>query len=223
MNYADLKTAVRDTLEINLPDGVLDNLTQQAEQLIYNTVQLATLRKNQKAQLSANNKYLSAPGDFLSVYSLAVVTGVVGGNIDTGTYSYLLNKDVNFIRQAYPGPNSTGVPKHYGIFGPATDASNELTFILGPTPDAAYWVELHYYYYPESIVTAGTTWLGDNFDSALLNGVLLQGIRFIKGEPDAVKLYDGLYSQSLGLLKQLGDGKQRMDAYRDGQVIVEVK
>jgi len=223
VNYTELKAAVRDTIEVNIPDGDLNTLIKQAEQLIYNTVQLATLRKNQKAQLSANNKYLSAPGDFLSVYSLAVVTGVTGGDLDTGSYAYLLNKDVNFIRQAYPTPNSTGVPKHYAIFGPATAASNELTFILGPTPDQAYWVELHYYYYPESIVTATNTWLSDNFDSALLNGTLVQAIRFTKGEPEMVKLYDNLYTQSMILLKQLGDGKQRMDAYRDGQVIVEVR
>lgn len=220
MNYADLKTAVRDTLEINIPDAVLDMLTKQAEQKIYNTVQLASLRRNQTATLSAGNKYLSAPGDFLSVYSLAVVTD---GNLNTGTFSFLLNKDVNFIREAYPTPNATGVPKHYAIFGPASDNSNELTFILGPTPDQAYPVELHYYYYPQSIVTSGTTWLGDNFDSALLNGVLIEGIRFIKGDEQSVRLYETLYAQALMLLKQLGDGKQRMDAYRDGQVRVEVK
>lgn len=220
MNYADLKTAVRDTLEVNIPDSVLDTLTEQAEQKLYNTVQLSSLRRNQTATLSAGNKYLAAPGDFLSVYSLAVVTG---GTLSTGSFSYLLNKDVNFIREAYPTPNATGVPKHYAIFGPASDNSNELTFILGPTPDQAYPVELHYYYYPESIVTASTTWLGDNFDTALLNGVLMEGIRFTKGSQEMVKLYESLYLQSITLLKQLGDGKQRMDAYRDGQVRVEVK
>jgi hypothetical protein len=220
VNYADLKTAVRDTLEINIPDSVLDMLTKQAEQKIYNTVQLASLRRNQTATLSAGNKYLSAPGDFLSVYSLAVVTG---GNLNTGTFSFLLNKDVNFIREAYPTANATGAPKHYAIFGPASDNSNELTFILGPTPDQAYPVELHYYYYPESIVTTGTTWLGDNFDSALLNGVLIEGIRFTKGDEQSVRLYETLYTQAIVLLKQLGDGKQRMDAYRDGQVRIQVK
>jgi hypothetical protein len=220
VNYADLKTAVRDTLEINIPDSVLDMLTKQAEQKIYNTVQLSSLRRNQTATLSAGNKYLSAPGDFLSVYSLAVVTG---GTLSTGSFSFLLNKDVNFIREAYPTPNATGAPKHYAIFGPASDNSNELTFILGPTPDQAYPVELHYYYYPDSIVTTGTTWLGDNFDSALLNGVLIEGIRFIKGDELSIKLYETLYAQAIVLLKQLGDGKQRMDAYRDGQVRIEVK
>ncbi len=220
MNYTDLKQAVKDILENEFSDSVLGMLTKQAEQKIYNSVQIASLRRNQTATLSVSNKYLSAPGDFLSVYSLAVVTG---GTLSTGTFSYLLNKDVNFIREAYPTPNSTGVPKHYAIFGPASDNSNELTFILGPTPDQAYPVELHYYYYPDSIVTTGTTWLGDNFDSALLNGVLIEAIRFIKGEQDTVQLYETLYSQAILLLKQLGDGKQRMDAYRDGQVKIQVK
>ena len=220
MNYTDLKQAVKDTLENEFSNTVLDMLTKQAEQKIYNTVQIASLRRNQTATLSANNKYLSAPGDFLSVYSLAVVTG---GTLSTGTFSFLLNKDVNFIREAYPTPNATGVPKHYAIFGPATEDSNELTFILGPTPDQAYPVELHYYYYPASIVSTGQTWLGDNFDTALLNGVLMEGIRFMKGEQEQVQLYETMYSQAILLLKQLGDGKQRMDAYRDGQVRIEVK
>ena len=219
MNYTELKQAVKDTLENEFSNTVLDMLTKQAEQKIYNSVQVASLRRNQTATLSANNKYLSAPGDFLSPFSLAVVTG---GSFSTGTYSYLLNKDVNFIREAYPTANDTGVPKYYAIFGPATEDSRELTFILGPTPDQAYSVELHYYYYPESIVTANTTWLGDNFDSALLNGVLIEAIRFIKGEPDQVKFYETLYAQAIVLLKQLGDGKQRMDAYRDGQFRMKV-
>jgi len=193
----------------------MNTFIRQAEQRIYNTVQLASLRKNMTGTLSANNKYLSCPGDFLSAYSLAVVDG-------SGNYEYLLNKDVNFIRQAYPNPTSTGLPKYYAIFGPATTDATELSFILGPTPDEAYAVELHFYYYPESIVTAGTTWLGDNFDSALLNGTMVEAIRFMKGEQDMVKLYQDMYLQSIALLKNLGDGKQRMDAYRDGQVKVQV-
>jgi hypothetical protein len=134
----------------------------------------------------------------------------------------LLNKDVNFIRQAYPNPATTGKPKHYAIFGPRSDDVNELSFIIGPTPDAAYNAELHYFYYPESIVTAGETWLGENFDSALLNGALVEAIRYMKGEPDMVKFYQEMYLQSIALLKNLGDGKQRMDAYRDGQVRIQV-
>ncbi len=189
---------------------------QQAEQKIYNTVQLANLRKNVTGSLTANNKYLAAPNDFLSVYSLAIYP-VAGGN-----YEFLLDKDVNFIRQAYPNPATTGKPKHYAIFGPQSNDVNELTFILGPTPDTAYAAELHYYYYPESIVTAGVTWLGENFDSALLNGSLVEAIRFMKGEADMVKLYQDMYMQALSLLKNLGDGKQRTDTYRDGQTRVNV-
>ena len=211
MTYNELVTAVQDYCENTFPTVDMNTFIKQAEQRIYNTVQLASLRKNMTGTLSANNKYLSCPGDFLSAYSLAVVDG-------SGNYEYLLNKDVNFIRQAYPNPTSTGLPKYYAIFGPATTDATELSFILGPTPDTNYAVELHFYYYPESIVTAGVTWLGDNFDSALLNGTMVEAIRFMKGEPDLVKLYQDTYIQSIGLLKNLGDGKQRMDAYRDGQV-----
>jgi hypothetical protein len=212
MNYTELKQNIKDICENDFPDSALDMFTQQAEQKIYNTVQLANLRKNMTGNLQASNKYLSTPEDFLSVYSLAVYPA--SGN---GDYLYLLNKDVNFIREAYPNPASTGKPKHYAIFGPNINNVNELTFIVGPTPDVNYKVELHYYYYPESIVTAGTTWLGDNFDSALLNGALIEAIRYMKGEDADVKNYEKLYLQAISLLKQLGDGKQRMDAYRDGQ------
>jgi hypothetical protein len=174
------------------------------------------LRKNVTGTLTANNKYLAAPNDFLSVYSLAIYPAA-GGN-----YEFLLDKDVNFIRQAYPNPATTGKPKHYAIFGPQSNDVNELTFILGPTPDATYAAELHYYYYPESIVTAGETWLGENFDSALLNGALVEAIRFMKGEADMVKLYQDMYMQAIALLKNLGDGKQRTDTYRDGQTRIKV-
>lgn len=304
MQYTELATNVEDILENSFTDAQMAMLVRQAEQNIYNTVQIANLRKNQYAQLSANNQYLSAPGDFLSVYSLAVIENVTNGNINTGSYTYLINKDVNFIREAYPPPNSTGLPKHYAIFGPQYNLDTELSFIVGPTPDQAYYVELHYYYYPESIVqgaittlgsitagssytngtyfgvpltggsgsgatarivisggavtsvtlqnpgvfyavgdtlsvaassvggtgsgfsipvsavanAAGTTWLGDNFDSALLNGTIVEGARFIKAETEQIAVYRGMYDASLTLLKNLGDGKQRMDAYRDGQV-----
>jgi hypothetical protein len=151
---------------------------------------------------------------------MAVVTGVTGGNINTGSYEYLLNKDVNFIRQAYPTPNDSGVPKYYALFGPTvsgTTISDELSFILGPTPDGVYYVELHYYYYPESIVTASTSWLGDNFDSVLLYGSLVEAYTFMKGEADMMALYDGKYKEALMLAKRLGDGLERSDAYRSGQ------
>lgn len=126
------------------------------------------------------------------------------------------------MREAYPNPATTGKPKHYAIFGPQSNDVNELTFMVGPTPDASYGAELHYYYYPESIVTAGQTWLGDNFDSALLYGTMCEAITYIKGEADMVKLYNDRYVQAIALLKNLGDGKQRGDAYRDGQVRVQV-
>ena len=216
MNYTELKTNIADICENEFTEQQYAMFTQQAEQKIYNTVQLANLRKNVTGTLTANNKYLACPADFLSVYSLAIYPAA------GGAYEYLLDKDVNFIRQAYPNPATTGKPKHYAIFGPQSNDVNELTFILGPTPNATYAAELHYYYYPESIVTTGQTWLGDNFDSALLNGALVEAIRFMKGENDMVKLYQEMYVQSIALLKNLGDGKQRTDTYRDGQTRVKV-
>jgi hypothetical protein len=215
MNYVELKENIARICENEFTEEEYALFTKQSEQRIYNTVQMANLRQNVTGVLTPNNKYLSAPADFLSTYSLAVVK-------PSGEYEYLLNKDVNFIRQAYPNPTATGLPKHYAIFGPQSNATNELSFILGPTPNSNYTVELHYYYYPESIVTAGETWLGDNFDSALLNGALVEAIRYMKGEPDMVKLYQDMYVQAISLLKNLGDGKQRMDAYRDGQVRIPV-
>jgi hypothetical protein len=218
MTYNELVTAVQDYSENVFATADINTFIRQAEQRIYNTVQLANLRKNVTGLLSSGNKYLSTPSDFLSAYSIAVIDG-------TGKYTYLLNKDVNFIRDAYPNPTSTGLPKHYAIFGPTTSGStitNELTLILGPTPNANYNSELHYYYYPESIVTAGTSWLGDNFDSALLYGTLCEALTYMKGEADMVKLYQDRYVQAIALLKNLGDGKQRADAYRDGQVRIPV-
>lgn len=215
MNYAELVVAVSDYCENSFPTTDMDIFIRQAEQRIYNTAQPANLRKNMTGTLSTNNKYLSAPGDFLSTYSLAVVDAA-------GDYKYLLNKDVNFIREAYPSSSATGLPKHYAIFGPSTLDSTELSFILGPTPNSNYTVELHFYYYPESIVTAGQTWLGDNFDSVLLYGTICEALMYMKGEADMVKLAQDRYVQAIALYKNLADGKQRMDAYRDGQVRVAV-
>jgi len=212
MTYNELVIAVSDYCENTFPTVDMNIMIKQAEQRIYNSVQISNLRKNVTGTLTSGNKYLSAPDDFLSTYSLAVYPAA------GGDYLYLLNKDVNFIRDAYPNPADTGKPKHYAIFGPQSADVKELTFILGPTPDAAYKAELHYYYYPESIVTAGQTWLGDNFDSALLNGTMLEAIAYMKGEVDLVTLYKDRYESAIFLLKNLGDGKQRMDAYRDGQV-----
>jgi hypothetical protein len=208
MDYTQLKVDIQDICETTFTDAQLAMFTEQAEQKIYNTVQIPALRKNVTGSLTTDNKYLDTPSDFLWSYSLAVIDG-------SGNYSYLINKDVNFIREAYPNPTSTGLPAHYAYF-------NDDAFIVGPTPDSAYAVELHYGYYPASIVTAGTTWLGDEFDSALLNGALIEAIRFLKGEPDMVSLYERLYVQAIGLLKNLGDGKLREDAFRSGQYKVAV-
>ena len=280
MTYDELVTQVNDYCENSFPKTNMDTFIRQAEQRIYNTVQLANLRKNVTGSLTTGNKYLQCPSDFLSVYSLAIypynqttatgtsgqktivvssTTGIAAGQQVTGTgigtnaqvrkivgttvtltvansgtvsgtitfqgdYLYLLNKDVNFMREAYPLSAETSEPKHYAIFGPRSDNEDELTFILGPTPNAAYNAELHYYYYPESIVDAADqrTWLGDNFDSALLYGTMCEAIVYMKGEQDLMQKYNERYVQAIALLKNLGDGKQRMDAYRDGQVRVPV-
>jgi hypothetical protein len=215
MNYAELTAAIADYTENTFTADELAVFVNQAEQRIYNTVQLANLRSNQLGTLTIGNKYLSAPNDFLSVYSLAVIDNYGTAN---ETYTYLLDKDVNFLREVYPNPSTLSLPKYYGIFGPQSNAINELSFILGPTPDKAYKVELHYYYYPESIVTAGTSWLGDNFESVLLYGSLVEAYTFMKGEQDMMAVYDTKYKEALMLLKNLGDGKQRGDTYYDGQV-----
>jgi hypothetical protein len=225
MNYSELSAAIQTYTENNFPTITLadsstvsstaqiNRFIQQAEQRIYNSVQFPSLRKNVTGTIAASAKYLSAPDDFLAPYSMAIYSG-------SGPYTYLLNKDVNFIREAYPTPTDTGTPKYYALFGPTVANSvttTELSFIIGPTPDATYSTELHYYYYPESITTASTTWLGDNFDTALLYGSLVEAYTFMKGEADLVALYDGKYKEALGLAKRLGDGLERSDAYRSGQ------
>jgi hypothetical protein len=237
MNYATLFETIKGYTENDFPNtqysdssGNLVNFTskeqidtfiQQAEQRIYNSVQFPSIRKNVTGTTYASNPYLSSPIDFLAVYSLAVID-------DSGNYEYLLNKDVNFLRAAYPNPNSTGIPKYYALFGPTTTnatppaITNELSFMLAPTPDDSYSVELHYYYYPESIVTAGTTWLGDNFDSALLYGSLIEAYTYMKGEADVIAGYNKRYEEAMILAKRLGDGMERRDAYRSGQVRMSV-
>jgi hypothetical protein len=188
-----------------LPKQQIDTFIQQAEQRIFNSVQFPSLRKNVTALTSAfpadpRAMYLNAPGDFLASYSIAVID-------DSGNYEYLLNKDVNYLRAAYPNPSTTGIPKYYALFGPATTntnppvITNELTFFLAPTPDAAYTVEMHYFFYPESIVTASTTWLGDNFDSALLYGSLVEAYTYMKGEADIVAAYNKRYEEAMILAK----------------------
>jgi len=221
MNYAELVVAVSDYTENTFDTVDMNIFIQQAEQRIYNSVQFPSLRKNVTGATTLGNKYISCPEDFLSAYSLAVVDA-------SGNYEYMLNKDVNFIRQAYPNPTDTAFPKYYAIFGPTTTSAvppaltNELSLILGPTPDASYTVELHYYFYPESIVTAGTTWLGDNFDSVLLYGTLVEAYTYMKGEADMALAYNTKYKEALSLAKRLGDGLERGDAYRDGQTKIKV-
>ena len=238
MNYSALFIAVKGYLENDFPSTVftdsagsssssaaaltsteqVNTFITQAEQRIYNTVQFPSLRKNVTGTLSTNNKYLSCPTDFLAVYSMAVV------NTD-GSYAFLLNKDVNFIRESYPIPTDTGVPAYYALFGPVSTNEAELTFILGPTPDSTYTMELHYFYYPESITTtaSGTTWIGDNIDSVLLYGSLVEGYTFMKGEADMIGLYEKKYQDAMMLAKRLGDGMERRDAYRSGQARVPVQ
>jgi len=219
MNYNQLVIAISDYTENTFGVADMNTFITQAEQRIYNTVQFPSLRANKTGLVTASNKYLSAPDDFLAVYSLATYP------INGGDYTFLLNKDVNFIREAYPSPTSTGAPKYYALFGPTTTSgtppvpTNELSFILGPTPDAAYNVELHYYYYPVSITVAasGQTWLGDNFDTVLLYGSLVEAYTYMKGEADLIGLYDTKYKEALALAKRLGDGMERQDAYRSGQ------
>lgn len=222
MNYTTLYNTIQSYTENQFPDVYLANgstvsattqinrFIQQAEQRIYNSVQFPSLRRNVTGFTTTNNKYLACPSDFLSTFSMAVVAA-------DGSYEYLLNKDVNFIRQAYPQPTDTAIPKYYALFGPSYSSSNELSFILGPTPDALYTMELHYFYYPESITTTNTSWLGDNFDSVLLYGSLVEAYTFMKGEVDIITGYDAKYKEALALAQRLGDGMERSDAYRSGQ------
>ena len=206
MNYVELQSAITAYTE-NYETSFVANIpvfVQNAEERIYNTVQLPALRKNSTSNVSPTNKYLATPDDYLAVFSLAVVDA-------DGNYLYLLDKDVNFIRESYPHPSNSGLPRYYALF-------DQDTFMFGPTPDASYQVELHYFYYPESIVTAGTSWLGNNFESVLLYGSLLEGATYMKEEADVLQNYVSRYNEALALIKQLGDGKNRRDAYRNGQV-----
>jgi hypothetical protein len=224
MNYTELTTSIQDYTENTFTADQLATFTQQAEERIFNTVQFPSLRKNVTGFVTTNSPYLSSPPDFLSVYSLAVIDGA-------GRYEFLLNKDVNFIRQAYPNPTSTGLPRYYAIFGPTTVAAtpipiltNELSFILGPTPNAQYDMELHYFFYPQSISEApdGRSWLGDNYSPVLLYGALVEANTFMKGEQDMTAMYETKYKEALMQAKRLGDALERQDAYRSGQVRLPV-
>jgi hypothetical protein len=205
MNYTQLVNLVKQYTQ-NEETSFVANIpvfVQLAEERIYNAVFIPAIRKNQIGTLTPNNKYLTVPADWLANFSLAVITPI------TNAQSFLIDKDVNFIRECYPDPDDTGVPKYYAIF-------DDNTFILGPTPDSNYQVELHYYYYPESIVTATTSWLGDNFETVLLYGTLREAYLYMKGEQDIITYYEQKYQESLGLLKLLGEGKDRRDAFRSG-------
>ena len=226
MTYTELVAAIQSYTENYEQEFIsyIPTFIRQTETRVYNTVQVPALRANKTGILTAGNKYLSAPGDFLAVYSFAVIEDYGTAN---ETYHYLLNKDVNYIREDYPTPADKGLPLYYGIFGTSVSSSivtDELTFILGPTPDQAYTAELHYYYYPESITTAadGRTWLGDNYDPVLLYGSLREAYLFMKGEQDLIANVEGKYNEAMGQLKRLGDGMERQDAYRSGQVRVKV-
>lgn len=237
MTYNELFIAIKNYLQNDFPTETWTNVAgsgtssangtsqintfiRQAEDRIYNTVQIPPLRRNVTGLTTNGNKYLSCPSDFLSVFSMAVVNG-------SGEYFYLLNKDVNYIREVYSNPSSTGLPKYYALFGPtvaSTVVTDELSFILAPTPNSAYTIELHYYYYPESIVDAsdGRTWLGDNYAPALLYGSLIEAYIFMKGEADMMAAYEKKYQDSLAQLNRLGTGLERGDAYRDGQAKIKV-
>ena len=232
MNYTELFTQIQTYTENQFPDTFVqvtiggsqtnvNAVTQintfiiQAEDRIYNSVQIPSLRKNVTGNVSSTSKYLACPNDYLSTYSLAII------NTD-GTYEYLLNKDVNFIRQAYPNPTETGFPRYYALFGSRLNDPNELTFILGPSPNYSYGAELHYFYYPESIVTAGTSWLGDNYPPVLLYGSLVEAYTYMKGEADILAVYNAKYNEALAQLNRLGTGLERGDAYRDGQAKIKV-
>ena len=210
MNYAQLVAAIQSYTENQYTTTDINTFIQNAEQRIYNTVQLPDLRKNVTANMTSGNKYMSLPSDWLATFSIAVINA-------NNEYTYLLNKDVNFIRESFPDTDSPfyGKPEYYAIF-------DDTTMILGPTPDANYTAELHYYYYPTSITTAGSSWLGDNFDSALLYGSLLEAAAFLKEEPDTVAMYTARYNEAMQLLQNLGEGKNRRDAYRSGQERIPV-
>jgi len=213
MNYTQLSANIQAYTENTESNFVAEIpvFVQQAEQRIYNSMQFPSIRKNVTGFVNSTTPYLACPSDFLAVYSLAAVNA-------TGAYEYLLNKDVNFIRQAYPNPNTDkGIPKYYALFGPQSSDVEELTFIVGPTPDDDYTVELHYYYYPPSITTNQTSWLGDNFDSVLLYGSLVEAYTYMKGEADMMALYNQKFMEALALAKRLADGMERQDAYRSGQ------
>lgn len=225
MNYEQLFEAIKGYVENDFPDtswsdsngtgtvtytsaAQINTFIVNAEERVFNAVQLLDLRRNVTGNCTPGTNYLTVPSDWLANFSMAVIDA-------GGDYHYLLNKDVSYIRQAFPNPNTQGMPTHYAYF-------DENSFILGPTPDDDYAVELHYFYYPESITTAGNSWLGDNFESVLLYGSLLEAYTFMKGEPDIIAGYQKRYDEALSLLKSLAEGKNRQDQYRTQQIRIPV-
>ena len=218
MQYSDLCTQIQAYTENTFSTTELNVFIVGAEQRIYNSVQLPDLRKSVTLTATISSPYLNCPDDFLSGYSLAV--------IDTsGNYNYLLNKDINFMRAAYPSAATLAMPKYYALYGPQATVEKKLRLIMAPTPDSAYQMDFNYFYYPVSITAAqdGHTWLGDEFESVLLYGSLLEAYTYLKGDQDMMQVYRNRYDEALLLLKQLGDGKNRQDAYRSGQVRQAVK
>jgi len=234
MNYTTLFQTIKNYCENEFPsttftgtDGTttvttlsntqVNTFITEAETRIYNAVNIPTLRKNVTGNLTSGNQYLSLPTDWLAAYSVAIYTS------DYATpYTYLINKDVNFIREAYPTPTAIGTPKYYSLFGTQLSNNVALSYLLGPTPDQAYSVEMHYFYYPQSITTAGSSWLGDNYDPILLYGSLLEAVIFMKGEQDIIAMYKAKYDEAMLEFRRLCDGLERGDAYRDGQTKLNV-
>ena len=232
MNYTTLFQTIKNYCENEFPsttftgtDGTttvttlsntqVNTFITEAETRIYNAVNIPTLRKNVTGNLTTGNQYLSLPTDWLASYSVAIIDL-------SGNYNYVINKDVNFIREAYPGPTSTGLPKYYALFGTQYTNNFALSYIVGPTPDQNYTVELHYFYYPQSITTAGESWVGDNYDPILLYGSLLEAVIFMKGEQDIIAMYKAKYDEAMLEFRRLCDGLERGDAYRDGQTKLNV-
>jgi hypothetical protein len=225
MDYTTLFETIKGYVENDFPDTAwagsagstvtltsteqINTFIQQAELRINNTVQLLVQRKNATINCVTGNPYVTAPADWLANFSLAVIT-------PSGNYEFLLNKDVSYIRSSFPNPATQGLPTHYADF-------DDNTFLMGPTPDSNYSLDINYFYYPPSIVTTGTSWLGDNFDAALLYGALLEAYTFMKGEADVIAGYQKRYDDSIMMLKELGEGKNRQDMYRDPQVRYPVR
>ena len=205
MNYTELTAAIKaytNNTETNFV-AAIPTFVKQAEQRIYRSVNLPVNRKNVAGNMTDGNAYLTMPTDFLFPLSLSITS--------SSNQSFLLNKDANFIRSTYPNAATKGTPKYYGVF----DVD---TFIIGPTPDASYTTELHYYYMPSSIVTDATSWLGTNADTVLLYGCLVEAYTYMKGEADIMQLYQQRYNEALQLLKLEAEGRMTVDEYREGTI-----